>query len=285
MFNKGIVIAGGEGSRLWPLTKSISKQLLPIYDKPMIYYPLSLLMLAGVRNICVLVKEDQLHNYQKLLGTGEQFGVQFTYRTQNESNGIAGALANCSDFIDHDPVMVILGDNLFYGYGLVDLMKEAKSHRHCSIFAVHKQNPKEFGVAKFNSENVLLEVVEKPEKPPSTKAVVGLYFFNSSLSSALKKMIKSERGEFEITSIINYLIEKDEVQLIDLGRGVAWFDSGTPQRLLEASNFVKAVELGSGLKIACLEEIALKNGWITERKVISEKCDYVNYYVEVDVNK
>jgi len=283
---KGIILAGGSGTRLYPITKAISKQLLPIYDKPMIYYPLSTLMLAGIKDILIITTPHDQSQFQNLLGNGSQFGVNLTYAIQDQPNGLAEAFIIGKDFIGKDPVALVLGDNLFYGQGFMPLLsktvQQIKSEGGATIFGYLVKDPQRFGVVEFDKDNNVLSLEEKPEKPRSSYAATGLYFYDNSVIEKVVDVRPSARGELEITSLNNMYLDKKELRVQLLGRGFAWLDSGTNESLLNASQFIQTIENRQGLKVACLEEIALLNGWITKeflRKNIDKKSksEYVQY--------
>lgn len=263
---KGIILAGGSGTRLHPLTKVVSKQLLPIYDKPMIYYPLSVLMLAGIRDILIISTPHDLQNFKNLFGDGSQFGLNLSYKVQPSPDGLAQAFILGEEFIGDDDVCLILGDNIFYGAGLQKILSESvdivKQDNEAVIFGYNVDDPKRYGVAEFDNKGNVLSIEEKPERPKSNYAVVGLYYYPNSVVDIAKNVKPSERGELEITSVnYQYLLRK-QLKLKTLSRGYAWLDTGTHEAMTEATEFVKAVEKRTGLKIACLEEIAYKMGYI-----------------------
>ena len=261
---KGIVLAGGSGSRLYPLTMGSSKQLLPIYDKPMIYHPISVLMLAGISEILLITTPEESINYKKLLGNGSQFGVNFSYVTQPSPDGIAQALIIGEEFIGDDDICLILGDNIFYGNGFRRKLLEAtKRKRFATIFGYKVKDPKRFGVVEFDHNNKVISIEEKPIEPKSHFAVTGLYFYDNSVVDIAKEVQPSERGELEISSINQIYLDQNRLFLELLGRGFAWIDTGTHESLLAASQFVETIESRQGYKIACLEEIAFNNNWIS----------------------
>ncbi len=270
---KGIVLAGGSGTRLHPLTLAVSKQLLPIYDKPMIYYPLSVLMLAGINEILIISTPHDLPMFQHLLGNGEKFGLQLSYAEQPNPNGLAEGFIIGEDFIGDDSVCLILGDNIFYGHGLTDLIQEAAQNPvPARVFAYRVQYPERFGVVDFDENGCATGLEEKPEHPRSHYAVPGLYFYDNGVCEKAKSLKPSPRGELEITDLNKQYLEEGTLQVSLLGRGVAWLDTGTQKSLIEASNFIEAIEERQGLKVACLEEIAFRNGWLS-RTCLQEQAD------------
>lgn len=282
---KGIILAGGSGTRLYPITISVSKQLLPVYDKPMIYYPLSVLMLAGIRDILIISTPTDLPNFINLLGDGKKFGINLSYKEQPSPDGLAQAFILGEEFIGNDDVCLILGDNIFYGAGLQKLLKQAvktvQKQRSAVIFGNYVQDPERYGVAEFDEEKNVISIEEKPINPKSNFAVVGLYFYPNDVVQIAKKVEPSERGELEITSVNQSYLEQQKLKLQILSRGFAWLDTGTHEALTEATEFVKAVEKRTGLKIACIEEISYLYGWIDkeelEKRIQVLKGDYYDY--------
>ena len=264
---KGIILAGGSGTRLHPITIGVSKQMLPVYDKPMIYYPLSTLMLAGIKDILIISTPKDIGRYEELLGSGNQYGLKISYKVQAKPNGLAEAFILGEKFIGSSPVALILGDNLFYGEGLSDLLLESKNRvikdNLASIFAYSVMNPNKYGVVNFDDSMNPIEIVEKPDQPLSNYAVVGLYFYPNNVVDIAKKVKPSKRGELEITSINNEFLSKDKLFVERMGRGFAWFDTGTADSLMDASYFIKTLEKRHGLKIGCIEEIAHDNNLIS----------------------
>tara|TARA_B110000977_G_scaffold197064_1_gene278750 strand:+ start:109 stop:990 length:882 start_codon:yes stop_codon:yes gene_type:complete len=289
---KGIILAGGSGTRLHPLTLAVSKQLLPIYDKPMIYYPLSVLMLSGIKEVLIISTPHDLPNFEKLLGDGSQFGIKISYKEQPSPDGLAQAFILGEEFIGNDDVCLVLGDNIFYGAGLQKLLIEAvqkvKNEAKAIVFGNYVNDPERYGVAEFDTERNVISIEEKPKEPKSNYAVVGLYFYPNSVIKMAKNVKPSERGELEITSINQMYLKKENLKLQILSRGFAWLDTGTHEALTEATEFVKVVEKRTGLKIACLEEIALTYNWISKETLAKNnknlKGDYFDYlrkYIEI----
>ena len=268
---KGIILAGGSGTRLYPITKGISKQLLPIYDKPMIYYPLSVLMLSGIREILMITTREDADAFHRLLGDGSQFGVQLSYAVQPSPDGLAQAFIIGEEFIGEDDVCLILGDNIFYGQSFSQMLSQAvtnvKEERKATVFGYYVKEPERYGVAEFDHEGNVLSIEEKPKEPKSNYAIVGLYFYPNKVVEIAKKIKPSQRGELEITSVNQEFLSSKELKVQLLGRGFAWLDTGTHDSLTEATNFVETLEKRQGLKISCLEEIAYHRGWISKEQV------------------
>lgn len=266
---KGIVLAGGSGTRLYPLTLGTSKQILPIYDKPMIYYPISVLMLAGIQEILIISSPEDLPNFKRLLGSGEQFGVAFTFAEQPSPDGLAQAFIIGEQFIGNDSVCLVLGDNIFYGYGFSGLLKDAAAKpKGATVFGYHVINPEQFGVLEFDELGKAISIEEKPAQPKSNYAITGLYFYDNDVIKIAKQVKPSVRGELEITSVNNAYLEHGDLTVAVMGRGMTWLDTGTHDSLIKASQFVYAIESRQGLKIACLEEIGFKKGWLSKEKLI-----------------
>ena len=284
---KGIVLAGGSGSRLYPITKGVSKQLLPVYDKPMIYYPLSTLMLAGIRDILVITTPEDQSVFQRLLGDGSQFGIRLSYAIQSSPDGLAQAFLIGEDFIGTDSVCLVLGDNIFYGQGFRPMLQRAAAQiSGATVFGYQVKDPHRFGVIDFDKQGRVLSIEEKPEKPKSHFAVTGLYFYDNNVLEIAKQVEPSDRGELEITSINQAYLERGDLQVQQLGRGFAWLDTGTHESLLAAAQFVETIEMRQGYKIACLEEIAFNQRWLDKQQlkavaVTLQKNSYGEYLLSL----
>jgi glucose-1-phosphate thymidylyltransferase len=284
---KGIVLAGGSGTRLHPITFGVSKQLLPVYDKPLIYYPLSVLMLAGIQEILIITTPLDLPAFEKVLGDGSNFGINISYAVQPNPDGIAQAFVIGETFIGKDQVCLILGDNVFYGHELDDLLqKGAPKTNGATVFGYHVSNPESFGVIELDNLGKVISIKEKPKKPKSNYAVTGLYFYDNNVIEIAKKIKPSHRGELEITDVNNWYIKLNKLNVQIMGRGFSWLDTGTHDSLLDASQYVKTIQLRQGLKIACLEEIAYKNGWLNKNQIQTRgealiKTDYGKYLIKM----
>lgn len=267
---KGIILAGGSGTRLHPITKGISKQLLPIYDKPMVYYPLSVLMLAGIREVLVISTPEDIEGFKRLLGDGSQFGMELSYAIQPRPDGLAQAFILGEKFIGQSNVCLVLGDNIFYGQGFTPMLRQAAARQKgATVFGYQVKDPERFGVVEFDEQQRVISIEEKPQNPKSNFAVTGLYFYDNDVIQIAKQVKPSERGELEITSINQAYLERGDLNVELLGRGFAWLDTGTQGSLLEAAQFVETLERRQGYKVACLEEIALNNGWLSKEQVLA----------------
>ena len=277
---KGIILAGGYGTRLYPITNVVSKQLLPVYDKPMIYYPLSVLMLAGIQDILIITTPEDLNSFKRLLGNGKNFGINISYEIQKKPEGLAQAFIIGEKFIGKSPVCMVLGDNIFYGQGFSTILEKVISRTSgATTFAYQVKKPEDFGVVEFDSNQKVISIEEKPIKPKSNYAITGLYFYDNDVIEIAKKIKPSKRGELEITSINQMYLNNHKLNVELLGRGFAWLDTGTHESLLEASSFIQTIENRQGLKVACLEEIAYNQGWLSKNEVseIAQKLQQNNY--------
>ncbi len=284
---KGIILAGGKGTRLYPMTKVVSKQLLPIYDKPMIYYPLSVLMLAGIREVLIISTPEDLPNYRALLGDGQRLGMRFEYKIQEQPRGLAEAFILGEEFIGGDSVCLILGDNIFYGQALSDYLRRgAAIEKGGMIFGVQVKNPRSFGVVEFDENKRVVSIEEKPQNPKSNFAVPGLYFYDNSVVEVAKTIQPSARGELEITTVNNVYLQRGQLLVSPMGRGMAWLDTGTPEGMLQASQFVATVQNRQGFYISCIEEIAWRRGWINDQQLLAigtelKMTDYGQYLISL----
>lgn len=287
MNTKGIILAGGSGTRLYPITKGVSKQLLPIYDKPMIYYPLSVLMLAGIREVLVISTPDDIDGFKRLLGDGSELGVNISYAVQPSPDGLAQAFILGEDFIGDSNVCLVLGDNIFYGQGFTPLLQQAVNRQKgATVFGYQVKDPERFGVVEFDDNKRAISIEEKPTNPKSHYAVTGLYFYDNNVIQIAKQVKPSDRGEVEITTVNQIYMERGDLSVELLGRGFAWLDTGTHESLLEAAQFVETIEKRQGYKVACLEEIAFNNGWLTKEQVLTagktmSKNTYGKYLLEL----
>ncbi|GKW45242.1 glucose-1-phosphate thymidylyltransferase RfbA [Planococcus sp. NCCP-2050] len=288
---KGIILAGGSGTRLYPLTKSISKQMLPVYDKPMIYYPLSVLMLAGIKEILIISTPRDVAGFLSLLGNGQKLGIKLEYAIQEEPKGLAEAFTIGESFIGDSPVALVLGDNIFYGSDFGSRLIESAELEHgCIIFGCHVADPRAYGVVEVGDDNKILSIEEKPKEPKSSFAVPGLYFFDNQVIEIAKNIHPSERGELEITSIIDVYLQRGELTVNLMGRGLAWLDTGTHEALLQAANFVEAIQKRQGLYVSCIEEIAYRRGYISRTQLVELaepliKTDYGKYLIDIAAEK
>lgn len=284
---KGIILAGGSGTRLYPMTKAISKQIMPVYDKPMIYYPLSVLMLADIRDILIISTPRDIETFKELFGDGSQYGLNFQYKVQYEPKGLAEAFIVGEEFIGQDDVALVLGDNIFHGYGFTERLENASKRHDCStIFGYHVSNPKDFGVVEFDNDFNVVSIEEKPPIPKSSYAVPGLYFYDNNVVDIAKNIKPSPRGELEITDVNNEYLRRGKLKVELFGRGMAWLDTGTPRGLLNAANFVEAVQTRQGLYVACIEEIAYRKGYIDGNQLVKlaqplKKVDYGKYILSL----
>lgn len=291
MNTKGIILAGGSGTRLYPITKGVSKQLLPIYDKPMIYYPISVLMLAGIQDILIITTPEDKESFERLLGDGSQFGVRLQYAIQPSPDGLAQAFIIGEDFIGDSNVCLVLGDNIFYGQGFTPMLKQAVARsKGATVFGYQVKDPERFGVVEFDEQKRAISLEEKPKQPKSNFAVTGLYFYDNEVIQIAKQVKPSERGELEITTVNQMYLERGDLNVELLGRGFAWLDTGTHASLLEAAQFVETLEKRQGYKVACLEEIAFNQGWLSKEQVLKigqsmSKNDYGQYLISLVVEE
>ncbi len=287
MIKKGIILAGGYGTRLGPLTKGVNKQLLPLYDKPLIYYPLSVLMLAGISNILIITNKDEKSKFIKLLGDGSQLGIKITFLEQSRPKGLPDAFIIGKNFIGKDDVALILGDNFFYGQGFTSRLKNAlKKNNGATIFTYIVNNPSDYGILETNKRNKIKKIIEKPFRPKSNLAITGLYFFNHKVTNFAKSLKPSKRNELEIVDLLNIYLKKKLLRAEFMGRGSAWLDTGNPTNLFNASQYIVAIEERQGLKIACIEEIAYQNKWISKKQILKRinfygKCNYSDYLKKI----
>ena len=291
MNTKGIILAGGSGTRLYPITKGVSKQLLPIYDKPMIYYPISVLMLAGIQDILIITTPEDKESFERLLGDGSQFGVRLQYAIQPSPDGLAQAFIIGEDFIGDSNVCLVLGDNIFYGQGFTPMLKQAVARaKGATVFGYQVKDPERFGVVEFDEQKRAISLEEKPKQPKSNYAVTGLYFYDNNVIQIAKEVKPSDRGELEITTVNQMYLERGDLNVELLGRGFAWLDTGTHASLLEAAQFVETLEKRQGYKVACLEEIAFNQGWLSKEQVLKigqsmSKNDYGQYLISLVVEE
>ena len=287
MIKKGIILAGGYGTRLGPLTKAVNKQLLPLYDKPLIYYPLSVLMLAGIRNILIITNKNEKYNFIKLLGDGSQLGIKITFLEQSKPKGLPDAFIVGEKFIGEENIVLILGDNFFYGQGFTNRLKEAlKKNKGATIFTYIVNNPSDYGILETDKRNKIRKIIEKPSRPKSNLAITGLYFFNHKVINFAKSLKPSKRNELEIVDLLNIYLKKKLLRAEFMGRGSAWLDTGNATNLFNASQYIAAIEERQGLKIACIEEIAYQNKWISKKQILKRinfygKCDYSDYLKKI----